>query len=136
MWDHLQPLRSSPSGQFVNRNDLPSYEDFITSRSTPTPAPTSTATGRASMTSARRPSASQPSPLDRIKAHSRKISNSLSKPLGYQSVGKAEGSPYEMRALMDPSRTQIPVGKMSGESYSVAGSEEDKDSAKAGIGRL
>jgi hypothetical protein len=64
-----------------------------------------------------------------VKRHSRKISNSLSKSGGYQHVdGK-----YEMRALMDPSETRVvsPIlggGKVSGESFSVGGSEfEDAD---------
>lgn len=84
-----------------------------------------------------------------MKAHSRKISDSLKQSWsGYQTIGGTGGSrengtgsevaredsKYEMRALMDPSRTQV-TGKMSGESFSVGGSEmgedRDKDSAKA-----
>jgi hypothetical protein len=83
--------------------------------------------------------------VDRVKRHSRKLSNSLTKPLGYHSVvGGGEGtevvredSKYEMRALMDPSRSRVVtptavVGKMSGESYSFSGSdvEGDRDSGK------
>jgi hypothetical protein len=52
---------------------------------------------------------------------------------GYHHVGteKGEGK-YEMRSLMDPSETMVmPIGKMSGESFSVGGSEmEDRDSEK------
>ena len=74
------------------------------------------------------------SAIERVKRHSRKISNSLSKSAGYQHVGaeKGEGR-YEMRALMDPSETRVvsPIlggGKVSGESFSVGGSEfEDVD---------
>ncbi|KAK4899937.1 hypothetical protein LTR27_002698 [Elasticomyces elasticus] len=128
MYEHLSPLRSSPSGQFAdpkNTATLPSYEEFTTPCSAPAPAPTS---------SVRRTSVGSHA-LDRVRAHTRKISNSLTKPLGYQTVGgKEHGSPYEMRSLMDPSRTQvISPGKMSGESYSVAGSEEERDSAKGGL---
>ncbi|KAK4544829.1 hypothetical protein LTR36_003733 [Oleoguttula mirabilis] len=135
MWDHLQPLRSSPSGHFaVDPKDAatpPTYEQFTTPRSAPAPAPN---TGR-------RSSGAQPSPLDRVRAHTRKISNSLTKPLGYQAVSRETGGdPYEMRALMDPSRTQVgsPLlgGKLSGESFSVAGSEEDRESAQEGVGKI
>ena len=118
MWSHLQPLRSSPSSQFASPTNpaiiLPSYEDFTTPRSAPSPT----------------------SRLDRVRAHSRKISNSLTKPLGYHAVEGREDSKYEMRALMDPSRTRVAsAGKMSGESFSVAGSEaeaeaEDRDYSK------
>ena len=81
-----------------------------------------------------------------MKAHSRKISNSLTKPLGYHSVngscGEGKGldsemSKYEMRALMDPSRTQVTApGKLSGESFSGEGSDlQDRDSGK-GLPRI
>lgn len=141
MFENLQPLRSSPSGHFADREHhpttatkLPTYEQFTTPRP-PSPNPnTSTPPSTYHYTS----------PLDRVRAHTRKISNSLgvTKPLGYQSVAGG-GSPYEMRSLMDPSvgsRTQMvgaeggSPGKMSGESYSVAGSEEERDSAKGGLG--
>ena len=131
VWEHLQPLRSSPSGHFADPSDnnnnnttaLPTYEQFTTPRSA-VPSP-----GHSSNTAAAAAAAS--SPLDRLKAHSRKITNSLTKPLGYQSVGSKDGSPYEMRALMDVSRVQVvSPGKLSGESYSFEGSEEDRDSGK------
>ena len=81
--------------------------------------------------------ASRVSTLERVRKHSRKISNSLTKspPFGngYHHVGleKGEGK-YEMRSLMDPSETVVvPLGKMSGESFSVGGSDiEDRDSGK------
>ena len=78
-----------------------------------------------------------------MKRHSRKISNSLTKPLGYPAVnnpaddalaGKGyEDSKYEMRALMEPSHTQMAAapGKLNGESFDVSGSElGDRDSGK------
>ena len=75
--------------------------------------------------------------MERVKRHSRKISNSLTKgqPFGngYHYVGMDKGeAKYEMRALMDPSETVVvPLGKMSGESFSVGGSEiEDRDGGK------
>lgn len=67
-----------------------------------------------------------------IRVHSRKISDALSKPLGggYEKVGgrvSRGGSPYEMRALMDPSRTVVggaaQVEKMSRDSFSVDGND-------------
>lgn len=74
-----------------------------------------------------------------LRAHSRKISDALSKPLGYEKVmsGRTsrEGSPYEMRALMDPSRTVVGgaaqvEGKMSADSFSVDGSDGERDGGK------
>ncbi|KAK5112600.1 hypothetical protein LTR62_003914 [Meristemomyces frigidus] len=126
MWDHLQPLRSSPSGQFAAPQHqpatLPTYEEFTTPRhAPPEPSPT-TATAPA-----RRPSVSSHA-LERVRAHARKLSNSLSssKPSGgYQAVTTREGgNPYEMRALIDASSAGL--GKGSGEGWSVAGSEEER----------
>ena len=129
MWHNLQPLASSPSTQFTER-PLPTYEQFVTPR--PAPVPTSKESGNsASPESGRRGSHNWG---DSIRAHSRKISDALSKPLGgYEKVGgggrvSREGSPYEMRALMDPSRTVVGgaaqvEGKMSADSFSVDGSE-------------
>lgn len=86
--------------------------------------------------------------MDSVKAHGRKISETfVGKPLGFSAGGggglRREGNPYEMRSLMDSSRTAVAGadGKMSGESFSVAGSDEevvmgDRDSAKGGIGKL
>jgi len=63
--------------------------------------------------------------------------------LGYEKVGRVsrDGSPYEMRALMDPSRTVVGGaaqvdGKMSADSFSVDGSDGEiivgeRDSGKA-----
>lgn len=160
MYAHLQPLRSSPSGQFAdpkNTTTLPSYEDFVTPRPAPAPEPTtsdrrSSTAPRISLTlfSGRRPSASHAGRglVDGVKAHGRKISETfVGKPLGFSAGGggglrKGEGNPYEMRSLMDSSRTAVAGadGKMSGESFSVAGSDEmvvgDRDSAKGGIRKL
>lgn len=58
-------------------------------------------------------------------AHGRKISASLTKPLEYRRISK-EAAPYEMKALMDSNTQPVSPSKLSGESYSVAGSEEDK----------
>ncbi|EMC91700.1 hypothetical protein BAUCODRAFT_27969 [Baudoinia panamericana UAMH 10762] len=129
MYETLQPLRSSPSGQFATppssaRATLPSYEQFVTPRTAPT-QPARTVSGNRGSHA-----------LDRVRAHARKISNSLNKPLGYQSVGGSAltggRNPYEMRALMDAgSRSQVDVGlggsgKMSGESFSFRGSNEGR----------
>ena len=142
MWQNLQPLASSPSTQFAER-PLPTYEQFVTPR--PAPAPTPKETGNSpSPESGRRGSHNWG---DSIRAHSRKISDALSKPLGYEKVGRTsrEGSPYEMRALMDPSRTVVGgaaqvEGKMSADSFSVDGSDGEnvvgeRDSGKAMLGR-
>jgi hypothetical protein len=127
LYAHLQPLRSSPSGNFASPTSpkMPTYEEFTTPRS------------HASLAST---PASRVSTLERVKRHSRKISNSFTKgpmfggaPGVYHQVGtENEDAKYEMRALMDPSETVVvPMGKMSGESFSVGGSEiEDRDSGK------
>ncbi|KAK3721316.1 hypothetical protein LTR37_003192 [Vermiconidia calcicola] len=113
MWDHLQPLRSSPSSHFATP---PSYEQFTTPRS-----PTSPRTYE--------------SPLERVKRHSRKISNTLRTSSGGGVAGGPGGGDwkYEMRALMDPSSREasegnlhvVAPGKESGESFSASGSERD-----------
>ena len=83
--------------------------------------------------------------MDRVKAHTRKLSASLTKPMGYQAMGRGHddnsGQPFEMRALMEPSRTESLEGKGSGESFSFQGSEgerygdgEDTKGVKGGIG--
>ena len=148
MWHNLQPLASSPSTQFTER-PLPTYEQFVTPRPAPIPVPVSKESGNSpsSPPEGRRGSHNWG---DSIRAHSRKISDALSKPLGYEKVGggrvSREGSPYEMRALMDPSRTvvggaaQVVEGKMSADSFSVDGSEGEnvvgeRDSGKATMGR-
>lgn len=109
MFAHLQPLASSPSGSFATRPpNFPTEQAFTTPRAAPVP-----------------------SRLDRVKAHSRKISDSFKKPLGYTHVSDG-GSPHEMRSLMDPSHVQVVnPGKLSGESLSIAGSDDmDRDSGK------
>ncbi|KAI7156126.1 hypothetical protein KC343_g15193 [Hortaea werneckii] len=136
MWAHLQPLHSSPSSHFAdpnNKTSLPSYEDFTQPRPAPPITTTSPAAGtgatatttRTSLHSQRRVSASSTPGtasaglVDKLKAHTRKISGSLGNSLtGYHHYqahgGKAgtggggeSGTPYEMRALIDP-RTSSP----------------------------
>ena len=137
MWNNLQPLASSPSTQFTER-PLPTFEQFVTPR--PAPVPVSKDGNSPSPEAGRRGSHNWG---DSIRAHSRKISDALSKPLGYEKVGRVsrDGSPYEMRALMDPSRTVVGGaaqvnGKMSADSFSVDGSDGEiivgeRDSGKA-----
>ena len=164
MYDHLQPLRSSPSGEFASpragsdaRATLPSYEQFTTPRSAPSALrsnappvlpPISGIGSRRLSTSTGGGAGQQASPplIDRVKAHTRKLSASLTKPIGYQAMGRGhddDGQPFEMRALMEPSRTQSLEGKESGESSSFQGSEGDRygdgdgevaKRAKGGIG--
>jgi hypothetical protein len=141
MWKNLQPLASSPSTQFAER-PLPTFEQFVTPRAAPVPmskeglSPSlkspaiATATAAAVGGEAGRRGSSGHNWTGSIRAHSRKISDALSKPLGYEKVGRTsrEGSPYEMRALMDPSRTVVGGaaqvdGKMSADSFSVDGSD-------------
>lgn len=81
-----------------------------------------------------------------MKAHSRKISNSLTKPLGYhavhaeESMGEKESeTKYEMRSLMNSSGMQGlgADGKMSRVSLDSEESEElgDRDSGM-GMGKI
>lgn len=144
MWHSLQPLASSPSTQFAER-PLPTLEQFVTPRPAPRPVSKESANPSAAGEGGRRGSHNWG---DSIRAHSRKISDALSKPLGYEKVGRTsrEGSPYEMRALMDPSRTVVGgaaqvEAKMSGESFSVDGSDGEvvvgeRDSGKVFGGRV
>lgn len=149
MWHSLQPLASSPSTQFAERPapQLPTLEQFVTPR--PAPRPVSKESrgsdghhlsaggggGGGELGSGRRGSHNWG---DSIRAHSRKISDALSKPLGgYEKVGRSsrEGSPYEMRALMDHSRTVVGSAaqveaKMSGESFSL----DDGSDGEVGVG--
>ncbi|KAK1068117.1 hypothetical protein LTR12_004294 [Friedmanniomyces endolithicus] len=147
MYEHLSPLRSSPSGQFAadprhrtTTATLPSYEAFTTPvpAAPPIPAPANLTPGGVTVVSSgvRRTSVGSHA-LDRVRAHGRKISSSLSKPLGYQTLGLGmggggaprgeHGAPYEMRALIDEGPRSVlgSSGKTSGEAYSVAGSEEE-----------
>jgi len=84
-----------------------------------------------------------------MKRHSRKISNSLAKPLGYQAVeqeshdderareseremqrqAEAE-SRYEMQALIVPPELSTGAAKDSRESFSLYGSEIDENGVK------
>ena len=157
MYDHLQPLRSSPSGEFASpratgqdvRATLPSYEQFTTPRSAPSPLrnsgpptlPPITGIGGRKTSTSMAGGAPSPPLMDRVRAHTRKISASLTKPMGYQAMGRGHdeaGQPVEMRALMEPSRTLDLEGKGSGERFSFQESEgrrsRDGDSAKGGIG--
>lgn len=161
MWKGLQPLASSPSSQFAE-SPLPTFEQFVTPRRAPAPgskrddigknnnnrssngnpglkqSPTVTVDGDTA--SSQRISGGH-NWSSSIRVHSRKISDALSKPLGYDKGlrNSGEGSPYEMRALMDPSRTAVggaPQGKMSADSFSVDDSEGEavigeRDSGKA-----
>ncbi|KAM0717173.1 hypothetical protein Q7P37_007025 [Cladosporium fusiforme] len=139
MWHSLQPLASSPSTQFAER-PLPTLEQFVTPRLAPTPiSKEGHSPNNTGGEGGRRGSHNWG---DSIRAHSRKISDALSKPLGYEKVGRTsrEGSPYEMRALMDPSRTVVGgaaqvEAKMSGENFSIDGSDgeamvSERDSGK------
>lgn len=126
MWHSLQPLASSPSTQFASR-PLPTYEQFVTPRPAPAwpalgDAGTGTGTGRRGSHGWG----------GSIRAHSRKISDALSKPLGYEKVvgGREGGGGVEMRGLMDAG-----VGKGSAESWSVAGSDLGEGVVGAGAGR-
>lgn len=63
--------------------------------------------------------------------------------LGYEKVGRSsrEGSPYEMRSLMDPSRTVVGgaaqvEGKMSADSFSVDGSDGEVGVGERNGGRM
>jgi hypothetical protein len=130
MWNNLQPLASSPSTQFAER-PLPIYKQFVTSR--PAPVPDSKESLEAGGRNSHNWSES-------IRVHSRKISDALSKPLGYEKVNGRERSPYEMQALMDPGRAvmggaAMGDGKLSADSFSVDGSDgevvvEGRDSGK------
>jgi hypothetical protein len=144
-WKGLQPLASSPSTQFAER-PLPTLEQFVPPRRAPVPgskvdnvsnnnnnnnspvpkqSPTVNVDGET--VNGQRTSGGH-NWSNSIRVHSRKISDALSKPLGYDkgSRNSREGSPYEMRALMYPSRTAVggaPQGKMSADSFSVDDSE-------------
>ena len=156
MWKGLQPLASSPSTQFAER-PLPTFDQFVTPRRAPVPG---SKEGNISNNTSNSPGVKQSSTVtadgetangqrnsgghnwsNSIRVHSRKISDALSKPLGYDKGvrNSREGSPYEMRALMDPSRTAVagaPQGKTSADSFSVDDSEGEAmigewDSVKA-----
>jgi hypothetical protein len=101
---------------------MPSFEEFTTTR-----PPTSPAT----MTPG-----SRVSNLEKVRRHSKKISDALTTKGGYMAVGlggglEREESRYEMQSLIKPGKCI--VEKRSGESYSVGGSEVDigeRDSGK------
>jgi hypothetical protein len=166
MWKGLQPLASSPSTQFAER-PLPNFEQFVTPRRAPVPGSkeddvsnnntnnnnnnnnnnnspginqSPTVTVDAETMNGQRNSGGH-NWSNSIRVHSRKISDALSKPMGYDKGlrNSREGSPYEMRALMDPSRTAVggaTQGKVSADSFSVDDSEGEamigeRDSGKA-----
>ncbi|KAI7300336.1 hypothetical protein KC315_g17233, partial [Hortaea werneckii] len=87
MWAHLQPLHSSPSSHFAdpnNKTSLPSYEDFTQPR--PAPPPTTTTAANPATTAA------TAALVDKIKAHTRKISGSLGNSLtGYHHYQTGSG---------------------------------------------
>lgn len=110
MWEHLQPLKSSPSTEFATRpTNHPSFQAFTRPRGAP---------GSKRNSDHRRSlSAHVPAAMGRIRAHSRKLSNTLIKPLGYHTMDSHGG-----RDLSRP--------KTSGaESYSMGSKTDfDKDS--------
>ncbi|KAM0692372.1 hypothetical protein Q7P36_008573 [Cladosporium allicinum] len=161
MWKGLQPLASSPSTQFAER-PLPTFEQFVTPRRAPVPGSKEdgVSNNNTNNNNNNSPGVKQSPTVtvdsetmngqrisgghnwsNSIRVHSRKISDALSKPLGYDKGlrNSREGSPYEMRALMDPSRTAVggaPQEKMSADSFSVDDSEGEamigeRDSGKA-----
>ncbi|KAK4494882.1 hypothetical protein PRZ48_014238 [Zasmidium cellare] len=120
LYAHLQPLNSSPSGNFAERPpssynaaNFPTFEQFTQPRSAPSP---------------------HSSKMDRVMAHGRKLSDNFKNSLGpgngggYHAVSSRQGSDsVEMRALMDPSQTAVNgsprpgvvgTGKMSEDSLS------------------
>lgn len=146
MWKALQPLASSPSTQFAER-PLPTFEQFVTPRRAPVPGSKEDDVSNNNTNNNNSPGLKQSPTVtvdaetvngqrvsgghnwsNSIRVHSRKISDALSKPLGYDKGlrNSREGSPYEMRALMDPSRTAVggaTQGKVSADSFSVDDSE-------------
>ncbi|KAI7005856.1 hypothetical protein D0869_05190 [Hortaea werneckii] len=162
MWAHLQPLHSSPSSHFAdpnNKTSLPSYEDFTQPRPAPPPTTTTAAnpattaatagTTRTSLHSQRRVSAASSSPgtataalVDKIKAHTRKISGSLGNSLtGYHhyqtgsgKVGGGEsGTPYEMRSLIDPRHSPPQQGGEKEEGMRIGGAgAQDREGKMSG----
>jgi hypothetical protein len=160
MWKGLQPLASSPSTQFAER-PLPNFEQFVTPRRAPVPGSKEDDVSNNNTNNNNNSPGIKQSPTvtvdaetmngqrnsgghnwsNSIRVHSRKISDALSKPMGYDKGlrNSREGSPYEMRALMDPSRTAVggaTQGKVSADSFSVDDSEGEamigeRDSGKA-----
>lgn len=122
MWSNCQPLRSSPSCQFTSPTQTqPTCDDSTAARSNTTTVLSALANCRNSGGG-----------WDRVKAHSRKISNSLTKPSGYyhdnagaQAAFDSENdSRYEMRALMDSRNpSSVGDGKLSGERSSLEDNE-------------
>ncbi|GAB7361750.1 hypothetical protein MBLNU230_g1796t1 [Neophaeotheca triangularis] len=114
MYAHLQPLASSPSTAFAERpaGTQVSYEDFTTPRAAPAVP------------------AQRDSVVGRMRAHSRKISNSLTlKPAGYQAV-QPEGSEHEMSGLVNQKGEERRKESGSGDSFLTGTGTGDADSGK------
>lgn len=118
MWETLQPLRSSPSGSFADRPGLPTYEELSKDREEATYSP-----GLLGSVMKRQ---NRDSRLDRMKAHSRRISATLSRPLGFNCV-EHEDSRHELKGLMCDEVLYVNAAKLSAESFSIAGSEEERE---------
>lgn len=125
MYEHLQPLHSSPSSQFIarpphatspkaattgNLTPFPTYEQFTTLRPAPMPS--------------MRTSQASASTMERFRTHGRKISSSL--------TGRGEKDAAEEMERM------VPEWRVEGEVASEAGSEEsrDGDSGKGMLGKI
>lgn len=126
---------------------MPTFEQFVTPRPAPVPGlkDENSPTFKQSPIAAHGEGGRRGSHNwgDSLRAHSRKISDALSKPLGYEKVGRTsrEGSPYEMRALIDPSRTVVGGaaqigGKLSADSFSVDGSDGDTPVGERDSGKV
>lgn len=116
IWETLQPLRSSPSGSFAERPESPAHEDQTSSSSSSIHGP-----GLLGSVAKRR---NRDSRLDRMKAHSRRVSASLSKPF---TCMEHDDSRHELKGLMCDEVLYVNAAKVSTESFSVVGSEEEKD---------
>lgn len=133
MWHSLRPLASSPSGTFAER-PMPTFEENTTPR--PAPAPVPSGGRRGSLREG----------FENVKAHARKISGAIqghnkAPPMGMGlSRTSREGSPMEMRSLMDPSKSGVvggaAEGKMSGESSGVSLDDEVDGSGKVIVNKI
>lgn len=115
VWQTLQPLRSSPSGTFADRPGPPPYEEF--SEKHPYGPGILGSVGRRQNRESR---------LDRVKAHSRKISASLVRPRAFSGLDR-DDSRHELKGLMCDEVLYVNAAKSSTESLSVSGSEEERD---------
>ncbi|EME78394.1 uncharacterized protein MYCFIDRAFT_216631 [Pseudocercospora fijiensis CIRAD86] len=154
MWNHLQPLRSSPSGTFAERpaDNYPTYEAFTQPRSAPKPGQprrsplhvdtspnstlaqsTSPTTANSRADSAFHQSRSNPRLTDRVKAHSRKFSDSWNYRKSAQGVDYHQ-PPYnavskyddvEMARLMLNSESKTAVNSSTGSPVGEGKQSED-----------